>query len=234
MSDQIVNLTPEQRTELERQTAEAANAASRAAWLEQENLRREAENASLKHEQAVKEGLSSAFHQIGLTPHNTEAVLTLIRHAPGIVIRPGDDGPEVEIDGHAATLLDAAQRYAHLNPTHFRDDTPTAHNADDDDPTLDLKSRALRDLARRQGQGQPVTQILARSDFRSLEHKTNFIRKHGLKAFEALPATRAEIVGDRDPRRLTRSEYLGLNLRERTKIAHDLGSGAISRIMQRQ
>jgi hypothetical protein len=110
--------------EVARRQAEGELSHQRAEWLQEETRRIEAETASLVFNHDLESGITAAFRDIGVVPYNLSAAITLLKHAPGIAIRPGVDGPEVEIDGQAATLLDACQRFAHLNPAYFRDDAP--------------------------------------------------------------------------------------------------------------
>lgn len=66
--------------------------------------------------------------------------------------------------------------------------------------------------------------------------RAEFIREHGLSAFEKLPRTKAEAerrsceIGPG----MTRSEYLSLSLSEKSRLAGVIGSAAIAVIMSRR
>jgi hypothetical protein len=204
-------LTPEQ--ELAAQKLRTSEAVLRRQQLELEAEKLRAETEAFKNGEAVKSAVADAFRAIGKPPHSLDAALKLMTMGEGgIRIESTVDGPEVSINGQRVSWAAAAQFFYAAHPTFFVDDV-RALKADEE---------AKRD------------EILAKSDFRSPEHKINYISKHGFRQFEELPLTRASILGHRDPRRLSWTEYQQLNSAEKAKVVGEVGESGLLRIMSRR
>jgi hypothetical protein len=66
--------------------------------------------------------------------------------------------------------------------------------------------------------------------------KSNYIREHGLSAFEALPRTRAEAEIKNTPvnQDLTRAQYLALPFADRVRLSGVFSADTLARIMARR
>jgi hypothetical protein len=204
-------LTPEQQLAAQEQRTSEEILRRQQLEVEAEKLR--ADTEAFKHGEAVKTAAAEAFRSIGKTLYSLDAAVKLMALGDGgIKIESTVDGPEVSIGGQRVTWAAAAQFFFNQHPTFFE---------------TDLKTLAADEQSKRD-------EVLAKSDFRSLQHKQNFIAKHGFKQFEELPMTRASIVGHRDPRRLTWPEYQQLNSAEKAKVVGQIGEHGLLRIMGRR
>jgi len=77
----------------------------------------------------------------------------------------------------------------------------------------------------------PGEGVRARSDLRTPQERSEFIRLHGLQAFETLPSRRVDAA---DIGVMTASQYRSLTATQKADIAQEIGSEGIARICVRK
>lgn len=233
-NEQHLTLTPEQEQELAQARAAAEAEHAERVRLEREAQRIEVETSAIKHAQALQTGVTAALHECGLKPYDFDMVLKLLPMEDSIQIRHLDDELVVTVDGNEVDLRVAVQRFYTRHMHLFEDDKPTQQTyreGDVDDPYYPLIGKD-RVLAQMQDRDRPINpQVFARSDFRSLQHRSNWIAKHGFDAFEALPSTRDALLLNRNPRALSADEYKRLTVEERVKVIQKIGADGVAKLM---
>jgi hypothetical protein len=176
-----------------------------------EKNRKELEN--FRHSEALKTAVSQAIRAIGQVAYSESAIISLLNQgADGVTVENTPDGPQPKIGGQTVSWPAAMQFFYASHEQFFQTDPKT----------LVAAEAAKRD------------EVLAKEDFRSLQHRQNFIAKHGLEEFENLPLSRSSIVGNRDPRRLSWPEYQKLSFSEKQRVVAEVGESGILKIMARK
>ena len=169
------------------------------------------DTAAIQTEVQVRNALLAGFHSVGmrLLPDADLQVLALLK-SKGVNVSVSDSGYlELSQAGTQMVLSQAFETLRKDNPTWFVSD-----------PRRDA--------------------ISSRQDFHGSASevagaKSAWIAKHGIAAWEALPATReqAELRSAVPSASMSKKEYLSLTFSERAQLAGLLGGDGIARIMAR-
>ncbi len=153
-----VPLTPEESLELDRLRAESARLRTETAEFEAKAIKLRAENEQLLNLRKQTDAVAEGFKDSGVKFHDIDAVKVLLAEG-GHAITIGDDGKAtVAYDGEQLSLAEGLRRFA-------------------EDNKFLADGRTIRE----------TTRPKSKESFKTREEKMEFINKHGVDAFEALP-----------------------------------------------
>jgi hypothetical protein len=207
------NQTPAPQAELEAARKATAEAAARAAEIEAETARLQSEMDGFRSGEALKQCVVDAINAIGQKACSIDAIKKLLSLGhDGFSVTNSPDGPELSYNGKVLPWATGMQLFYKTHETFFE---------------MDVEAFRNREQAK-------ANEVKARSDFRSPQHVTNYIAKHGLAAYEQLPLTRDTLLLDRNPHRLTAEQYARLSVAEKMKVLNAVGEDGVARIVSRK